>query len=50
MVDKIQTYSLFQTYVMNFVENVIDYYLHIISPHMYLMVLLVAHTTQVIFC
>ena len=41
--------SHFQTYVMNFVEIVIDYYLHL-SPHMYLMLLLVAYTTQVILC
>ena len=39
--------SLFQVYVMNFVEFVLDYYK---SPHMYLKLLLVAHTTQVTLC
>ena len=35
--------SHFQTYMMNFVEIVIDYY-------MYLILLLVADTTQVVIC
>ena len=40
--------SHFQTYVMNFVEIVIDYCLHITS---YVSkAILVAHTTQVILC
>ena len=40
--------SLFQTYVMNFIEIVIDYCLHITS---YVSkAILVAHTTQVILC
>ena len=40
--------SHFQTYVMNFVEIVIDYCLHITS-HVS-QAILVAHTTQVILC
>ena len=40
--------SHFQTYVMNFVEIVIDYYL-LITSHVS-QVILVAHTTQVILC
>ena len=40
--------SHFQTYVMNNVEIVIDYYLHITS-HISNAVI-IAHTTQVILC
>ena len=40
--------SHFKTYVMNFVEIVIDYCLHITS-HVS-QAILVAHTTQVILC
>ena len=40
--------SHFQTYVMNFVEIVIDHYL-LITSHVS-QVILVAHTTQVILC
>ena len=38
--------NYFQIYVMNNVDIVIDYYF--ILPHMYLMLLLVAYTSQVI--
>ena len=40
--------SHFQTYVMNFVEIVIDYYL-LITSHVS-QAILVAHTTKVILC
>ena len=40
--------SHFQTYVMNFVEIVIDHYL-LITSHVS-QAILVAHTTQVILC
>ena len=41
-------HSHFQIYVMNNVEIVIDYYLHI--TYMYIMLLLVVHASQVILC